>query len=150
MGDPIEVLFQEWHQLGGAVLVAEKEWLPLTRSPEEVIAESTAYCRASSRLMWVVVDWLIGHIDQIDEKRLVEETLKQGDLSVLGVLGDIAHLRNPHPKFEKIMATCKPYPQMEPFFHRVARSRLATTLAQENGLEVFQRWNYWCQELRYL
>ena len=150
MGDRIEALFQEWYQLGGAVLVAEKELAQLTRQPEEVIAESTAYCRASGRLMWVVVDWLIRHIDQIDEKKLIQESREKGDLSVLGVLCDIARLRKAHPKFERVMAGCQPHPHIEPFFHRVARSRLATQLAQENGLAVFQRWNYWCQELRYL
>ena len=146
----IDQLFQEWHQLGGVVLLAEKKQTALVRSPEEIIAESTRYCRASGRLMWVVVDWLIRHIEQIDDQKLIRESTENGDLPVLGVLCDIAQLRKAHPKFEYIMAVCRPQPQIEPFFHRVSRSRLATKLAQENGLEVFRRWNYWCQELRYL
>jgi hypothetical protein len=150
MADRLDHLFQEWHQLGGAVLVAEKTPAKLSRTVEEIIAESTVYCRESGRLMWVVVAWLIRHIDQIDEQKLIQECKDKGDLSVLGVLSDIAHLRKAHPKFERIIAVCKPNPHLEPFFYRVARSPLATRLARENGLAVFQRWNYWCQELRYL
>ena len=43
------------------------------RSERAVIAESTAYCRASGRLMWVVLDWLIRHIDEIDEQKLMQQ-----------------------------------------------------------------------------
>jgi hypothetical protein len=150
MADRIDRLFQEWYQLGGAVLLANKDGSELPRSPEEVIAESTAYCRESGRLTWVVVDWLIHHIDQIDEKKLLEETGKRGDMSVLGVLNDIAYLRTPHPKFKEMMTACVPHNKIEPFFYRVARSPLASRLAQENNLEVFRRWNYLCNELRYL
>ena len=150
MEDRIERLFQKWHKLGGAVLLKEEDQHVFVESPEEVIAESTAHCRDSGRLTWVVLDWLIRHVDEIDEEKLIEETKKQGDLSVLGVLCDAAHLRRPHPKFERIMTQCVPHERLEPFFHRVARSPLATRLTEENALEVFRRWNYLCNELRYL
>jgi hypothetical protein len=168
MEDRIDTLFQEWHRLGGAVLLAEVDTTVQPRSPEQVIAESTAYCRDSGRLTWVTLDWLVRHIDQIDEARLAQETRQSGDLSVLGVLCDAARLRNPHPKFERIIRVlrqsfgfahalrvaqdeaCKASDQVEPFFRRVARSRLALAQTQENALEVFRRWNYLCSELRYL
>ena len=150
MGDQLDRLFQEWHRLGGAVLLAEEDRNVPVRSAEEVIAESTAHCRESGRLTWIVLDWLIHHIDEIDEEKLLQETKKWGELSVLGVLCDAAHLRNPHPKFERIMASCVPHERLEPFFHRVARSPLAMRLTRENALDVFRRWNYLCSELRYL
>jgi len=40
---------------GGAVLLAEVDATVPHRSPEEVIAESTAHCRESGRLTWVVL-----------------------------------------------------------------------------------------------
>ena len=150
MGDSLGRLFQEWHRLGGAVLVDEVDHDLPVRSPEEVIAESTAYCRESGRLMWVVLGWLIRHIDEIDEERLLRETERMGDLSVLGVLCDAARLKNPHPKFERIISRCVPNDKVEPFFRRVAKSSLAFKLTQENSLDVFRRWNYLCNELRYL
>lgn len=150
MESRLDYLFQEWQQLGGAVLLARSRDLPSTRSPEEVIAESTAYCRDSSRLLWVVVDWLIHHIERLDEYWLLRETMKQGDMSVLGVVCDIAQMQKTHPKFEWLMAQCQPQAKMEPFFRRVARSPYATRLAKENSLDIFRKWNYWCQELRYL
>jgi len=150
MGDRIDQLFQEWHRLGGEVLVAEVDTNLPIRSPEQVLAESTAYCRESGRLTWVVLGWLTPHIEQIDEETLLQEMRKKGTLSVLGVLCDAAQLRNPHPKFERIMRACKAPDKVEPFFRRVAQSRLALALTQENALEVFRRWNYLCSELRYL
>ncbi len=150
MENRLDQLFQEWHYLGGAVLLSSKDDPVLVRSSEDVIAESTAYCRESGRLTWVVLDWLIHHIEQIDEKKLLHESNKTGDLSVLGVLCDAANLRKPHPKFDFIMTACAPHNKIEPFFHRVARSPLASKLAQEHSLEIFRRWNYLCQELRYL
>jgi len=65
---------------------------------------------------------------------------------ILGLLCDAANLRRPHPKFERTMRACQPTEKVEPFFHRVARSRLALTLTQQNALEVFWRWNYLCSE----
>jgi hypothetical protein len=150
MGDRLDYLFQEWHYLGGAVLLAEVDTTLLARSPEEVIAESTAHCRESGRLTWVVLDWLIRHIEQVDEQKLLQETRERGDLSVLGVLCDAARLRKRHPKFTRIIAACAPHEKAEPFFQRVAQSQLASRLAQEKALDVFRRWNYLCSELRYL
>ncbi len=150
MEDRIDYLFQEWHRLGGAVLLAKADLGLSPRPPEAVIAESTAHCRTSGRLTWVVLNWLIYHIERIDEPRLLQKTREVGDLSVLGVLCDAAHRRNPHPKFERIIRACSPSEKVEPFFHRVAQSPLASRLARENALEVFRRWNYLCGELRYL
>ena len=150
MGDRIDYLFQEWHRLGGAVLLAEVDTTLPARSPERIIAESTAYCRESGRLTWVVLGWLLRHIEQIDEETLLRETSEIGNLSVLGVLCDAARLRNPHPKFERVICACKAPDKMEPFFRRVARSPLALALTQENALDIFRRWNYLCNELRYL
>jgi hypothetical protein len=66
------------------------------------------------------------------------------------VLCDAAYERNPHPKLAELRSACSPPPRIEVFFHRVASSPLASRLARENGLEIFRRWNYWCEELRYL
>ena len=150
MGDRLNHLFQEWHHLGGAVLLNEVNTSLSTRNPEEVIAESTIYCRESGRLTWVILDWLIRNIEQIDEDKLLGETRRRGDLSVLGVLCDAARQRKPHSRLERIIASCIPNERVEPFFYRVARSPLASRLARENVLDVFCRWNYLCSELRYL
>ncbi|MBT9166628.1 MAG: hypothetical protein DDT25_01321 [Chloroflexi bacterium] len=150
MEDRLDHLFQGWHQLGGAVLLAEVDTTSSTRSLEEVMAESTAHCRESGRLTWVVLDWLIHHIDEIDEQRLLQEVKERGNLSVLGVLSDAACQRKPHPKLDRIIASCVPHDKMEQFFYRVDRSPLASRLAQENALGVFYKWNYLCSELRYL
>ncbi len=150
MGDRLDLLFQEWHNLGGAVLLDKVDAAVSVRSPEEVLAESTAYCRASGRLMWVVLDWLIRHIGQLDEQKLHCAMPRGGDRGVLGVLCDAAYQRNPHPKLARLMAACAKPAEVAPFFHRVARSPLALRLTRDNALEVFSRWNYLCSELRYL
>jgi hypothetical protein len=150
MGHRIDRLFQEWHRLGGAVLLTQTETTVPDRPAEEVIAESTAHCRDSGRLTWVVLDWLIGHVEAIDEHILLQRTRECGDLSVLGVLCDAAYQRCPHPKFQQLMSACTPNPVLEPFFHRVARSPLASRLARENAQPIFLQWNYLSSELRYL
>ena len=150
MEDRLDRLFQEWHQLGGAVLLASADAAIPARPPEEVLTKSTAHCRKSGRLTWVVLDWLIRHMDQIDEQALLRNTARFGDLSVLGVLCDAANQRRPHRGFESIMRACAPHPERALFFHRMAASPLASRLARENALEVFRRWNYLCDELRYL
>jgi hypothetical protein len=150
MEERLENLFQEWHQLGAAVLLKEAKKSLLSRSPEEILAESTAYCRHSGRLTWVVVDWMIHHIQIIDENKLLKLTKEKGNLSVLGVLCDLARLKNPHHKFDRIVKACAPNNKLEIFFHRVAKSPLAERLTKENPLEIFIQWNYLCNELRYL
>lgn len=146
----LDSLFQEWGQLGGAVLVAGKRQVENVRSPEEVLVETTTLCRDSARLTWIVVDWLRTHVDEVDTQTLVSRTRDAGDLSVLGVLCDLAHAATPNPAFQRIMAGCTPHDRLEPFFASVARSSLATQMARENALGVFLRWNYWCAEVRYL
>ncbi len=150
MEDRIDYLFQEWHRLGGAVLLTKVDATLPIRSSELIIAESIAHCRESGRLTWVVLDWLLRHIEEIDERLLLQKTREIGDLTVLGVLCDAAHQREPHPKFEWLMHGCVPHQEIAPFFHRVAQSPLASRLARENGIDVFRRWNYLCSELRYL
>lgn len=150
MEDRLDFLFQEWHHLGGAVLLAESIEVTLSRPVEEVIAESTSQCRASGRLTWIVLDWLIKHISEIDADDLLENTNKIGDLTVLGVLCEAAFHREPDEKFQHIMRACRPHSTPEPFFLRVARSPLASRLAKENSLDIFKHWNYYSNELRYL
>ena len=150
MEDRIEHLFQEWHRLGGAVMISRADPTLVPRAVEEVVAESTAYCRASARLTWVVLDWLIRHVDEIDEERLLAGAAAIGDRSVLGVLCDAALRRKRHAKFGRLMRECSPHQELTPFFHRVARSPLASRLTQENALDLFRRWNFLCAELRYL
>ena len=150
MEDRLDYLFQEWHQLGGVVLLNESNKITLSRTSEEIIAESTSYCRSSGRLMWLLLDWLIRNIKNIDEKKLIQKTKQTGDLSVLGVLCDLAKSRDSNPKYGFIIKSCTPNKKLEVFFHRVAHSPLATKLTQENALEVFSRWNYLCNEVRYL
>ena len=87
--------------------------------------------------------------ERLDERKLIQEAWRQGDVSVLGLLCDAAQERYPHPKFERLMLACKPAEQVEPFFRRVARSRLALKLAQEGALDVFRRWGYLGSELQY-
>jgi hypothetical protein len=151
MGNRIDWLFQEWYRIGGAVLLdkADPSVQPI-RPPEEVMVESTRYCRESGRLTWVVLDWFINHIHELDEAAIRQKTAEQGDLSVLGVLCDAASQRNSHPAFLRIKEICVPHDMLEPFFHRVKRSSLASRLAHEQGLDIFRRWNYLCNELRYL
>ncbi|MFQ5615354.1 MAG: hypothetical protein ACE5GO_02710 [Anaerolineales bacterium] len=150
MGDRINHLFQEWGQLGAPVLFATaQESLP-PRSLETIFAESIAYCRASGRLTWVVLDSLMRFIEEINVETLLRETRKFGNVSVLGLLSEAADQRSPHPKFKQIMRACSPNNELIPFFHRVAKSPLATRLARENGLALFRKWNYLSNELRYL
>jgi hypothetical protein len=150
MADRLERLFQEWHRLGGAVLLAEVDSTAPAGPPEEVIAQSTAHCRESGRLTWVVLDWLIRHIEELDEQTLLRRTRECGDPSVFGVLCDAAYQRSPHPRFERLMRECVPNRELELFFHRVAQSPLASRLTRENAVDVFRRWNYLSSELRYL
>lgn len=150
MEDRMNRLFQEWHRLGAAVLLVAVDATVPSRRPEEVIAESMAHCRESGRLTWVVLDWLIHHIEDIDEQTLLEKTVEYGDLSVLGVLCDAAYQRNPHPRYTRLIRACVPHQEVVPFFHRVARSPLASRLTRDNALALFRRWNYLCSELRYL
>lgn len=150
MEDRLEHLFQEWHHLGAAVIVKKIDKNISARSPEEVLAESTAYCRNSGRLMWIVLDWLIHNIQSFNEDKLLKETKRNGNLSVLGLLCDLAKSRNENPRFDSIIKACRPNSKLEIFFHRVANSQLASRLTMENPLEVFSRWNFLCSELRYL
>jgi len=150
MANRLDYLFQEWHQLGGAVLLAKPDRITLYRTAEEVFAESTSYCRKSGRLTWIILDWLIFNIKNIDHKKLLQHTKEKGDLSVLGVLCDLANSRDPNLKYNDMIMLCIPNKKLEVFFHRVARSPLATKLTRENALEIFSRWNFLCNEVRYL
>jgi hypothetical protein len=151
MADLLDQLFAEWQRLGGAVLVAEADAGSADPpNPEDLIARSTAACRDSARLTWVVLDWLIRHIGEVDPQQLLGRTRREGDISVLGVLADAARQRNPHPRFAELMAQCQPAEEFQPFFHRVARSAVATNLARAQAEPVFARWNYLSNELRYL
>lgn len=115
--------------------------------PERLIAESTAYCRDSSRLMWIVLDWLARHADQLDADQLLDLTRLNGDIAVLRLLCDMALERGYSAMLHHVRASCTPHPSQEIFFHRVARSPLASSLAKESPLAIYQRWNFLGREL---
>ncbi len=147
MAERIDELFADWHRLGGAVLLAEAPETGDVPMPELLIAESTAHCRDSSRLMWVVMDWLSGHADQVDAERVLNLTRLHGDLAVLGLICDMVLESEDSTVLRNIRASCRPHPNREIFFHRVARSQLASSLAEEHPLEIYQRWNFLGREL---
>lgn len=149
LGRELDTLFQEWHRLKGNVLLQKVDNTLLLRPPEQVIASSTKYCRESSRLMWILLGWLVTHVDEIDASKLLDATRANGDLSVLGLVCDAAHIKNPNLKFAEIMAQCAKHVRMEPFFRRVANNKLALESVRQNPLDVFLRWNYLSNELSY-
>ena len=150
MEERLTQLFKEWHALGGAVLLADEAPSGPPRGPETVIGESTGHCRDSGRLTWVVLDWMNRHVEELDEQTLLQEARRLGDLSVLGVLCDAANAYQAHPRFQRIISSCRPATELTIFFRRVARSPLAARLTREGALDLFRRWNYLCNELRYL
>lgn len=151
MEDKLNQLFQNWQQLGAAVLVAQSEPTGSEAiSAEQLIAESTKYCRHSGRLTWVVLDWLMKNNSEINVPELLKATKMEGELAVLGLLANAANEQAPGAVFEKIMKGCKPNPVPDFFFFRIKNSQLASRLTMENPLPIFQKWNFWCNELRYL
>lgn len=150
MENRLDILFHEWHRLGGSVLLSKTEKIELNRSSEEVLAESTSYCRQSGRLMWIVLDWYIRNIEKINADKLIQKAKEEGDLSVLGLLSDLAYARKKNEKFKYIKLVCNPNRKIEMFFYRVAKSPLATKITKEHSLKIFSRWNYLCNEIRYL
>jgi len=150
MADRLDHLFQEWAKLGSAAIVARLDPRITARELPVLIADTTSYCRDSGRLTWVLLEWLIRHIDELDPGELITQVRQRGDLSVMGVVADAARAKRPHGHFDQIIAACTPHERREPFFHRVAGSPLASRLARENSNEIFRRWNYYSSELRYL
>ncbi len=94
------------------------------------------YCRYSGRLTWVLIDWIIRNTDKINIDRLLQITAKSGNITVLGLISDLAKQKQGNAKLE--------------FFHRVSQSKLATRLTIEQNLPIYDKWNFYCNELRYL
>ena len=117
---------------------------------EDLIAETTKYCRYSGRLTWILTDWFIRNINQVNIEKLVEITRQKGDITVLGLISDIARQKNNDSKYKYIIGLSKPNDKKEIFFYRVAQSKLASKITIEQSLPIYTKWNYYCNELRYL
>jgi len=143
-------LFEDWHRVGGAVLLASRPQEGELPEAELLAARSTAHCRESSRLMWVVLGWLEENVDRVDSDLLMRATADVGDLSVLGLIADMANERRDHPILQRIMAACKPNPGLEIFFHRVARSATAARLTEARTNDIYRRWNYLGWEIEHI
>ena len=99
MEDKLDMLFQYWNKFDSKVLVSEiRSTEPITI--ENLIAETTKYCRYSGRLTWILVDWLIRNVNKIDAEKLVDITKEKGDITVLGLVSDIAKQKRNDFKFE--------------------------------------------------
>jgi hypothetical protein len=149
MEDQLDMLFQYWNKFDSKVLVSETR--PTQQiTIERLIAETTNYCRYSGRLTWILIDWLIRNINTIDEKKVVDLTKEHGDITVLGLVSDIAKQKINNAKFEYIIKASKPNRKKEVFFYRVSKSKLASRIAIEQTLPIYDKWNYYCNELSYL
>ncbi len=149
MEDKLDYLFQQWNKHDSKVFVAENKATEHI-SIEELIAETTNYCRHSGRLTWVVLDWLIRNIEKIDTEKLLQLTQQKGDITILGLLSDIAKQKKDNAKFEYFVKSSHPNQQQEIFFFRVSKSKLASKITVEQSLPIYKKWNFYCNELRYL
>lgn len=149
MEDRLDLLFQCWNKYDSKVLVSETKQLD-SIDIENLIAETTKYCRYSGRLTWILIDWVIRNIDKINIEKLLHLTSLYGDITVLGLISDLAKQKRQNANLEYIIKSCKPNKKKEVFFYRVAKSKLASKLTIEQNLPIFNKWNFYCNELRYL
>lgn len=149
MEDKLDSLFQYWNKQDSKVLVSEAKKTD-DIEVENLIAETTKYCRYSGRLMWILLDWLIHNIDKINTEKLLQITARKGDITVLGLISDIAKEKRNSPKFEHIIKASQPNNKKEVFFYRVSQSKLATKLTMEQSIPIYDKWNFYCNELRFL
>ncbi len=149
MEDKLDTLFQYWNKFDSKVLVSEIK--PTDHIViENLIAETTKYCRHSGRLTWILIDWIIRNIDKINTEKLLELTSEIGDISVLGLISDIAKEKRKNEKLEDIITSSKPNAKKEIFFYRVSKSKLASRITMEQSIPIFDKWNFYCNELKYL
>jgi len=149
MEDKLDTLFQYWNKFDSKVLVSEIKQTN-TIEIENLIAETTKYCRYSGRLTWILVDWIIRNIDKINIDNLLQITANYGDITVLGLISDLAKQKRENLNLEYIIKSSKPNEKKEIFFYRVSQSKLATRLTIEQNLPIYDKWNFYCNELRYL
>jgi hypothetical protein len=149
MEDKLDTLFQYWNRLDSKVLVSEVKQVG-TMEIENLIAETTNYCRYSGRLTWVLIDWIIRNIDKLNTEKVLQVTESIGDVTVLGLISDIAKQKRANTKLEYFINSSKPNNKKEVFFYRVAQSKLATKLTIEQSLPIYDKWNFYCNEVRYL
>lgn len=149
MEDKLDILFQHWNKFDSKVLVSESK--PTENiTIENLIAESTKYCRYSGRLTWILIDWIIRNIENVNTEKLLKITAEIGDISVLGLVSDLAKQKRENIKFEYIIKSSKPNDKKEIFFYRVSKSKLASKITIEQSIPIYDKWNYYCNELRYL
>ncbi len=149
MEDKLNILFQHWNRQDSKALVAESVDVE-DIAIEKLIAETTNYCRYSGRLMWILLDFLIRNIDTIDVFELINLTKKEGDISVLGLVADMAKEKREDIRFDQIINESQPNSTKEIFFYRVAKSKFASKITIQETLPIYEKWNYYCNELRYL
>lgn len=149
MEDKLDMLFQYWNKFDSKVFVSESK--PTDNIEiEELIAETTNYCRYSGRLTWVLLDWLIRNIDQVNVEKLMRLTKEKGNISILGLIADIAKQKNTNDKFDFLINFSHPNDKKEIFFYRVSKNKLASKLTIQQSIPIYNKWNYYCNELRYL
>jgi len=149
MENKLNILFQHWNEKDSKALVAKSydvEYITI----EKLVAETTNYCRHSGRLMWILLDFLIRNIDTVDILELINLTKKEGEMSVLGLVADMAREKRNDVRFDQIINESQPNPTKEIFFHRVAKSKFASKITMQETLPIYEKWNYYCNELRYL
>jgi len=149
MENKLDILFQYWNKFDSKVLVSDVRQTE-TIDIENLIAETTKFCRYSGRLTWILLDWMIRNVDKINIYKLLQITKINGDITVLGLISDLAKQKRDDLNLEFIIKSSKPNAEKEVFFYRVSQSKLATKLTMEQNLPIYDKWNFYCNELRYL
>lgn len=149
MENRIDMLFQHWYDFDAEVFVAEKIGMEKI-ALETLVAESTLFCRDCSRLLWVTIDGLSKNIEKVNIAKVIVQTQEKGDLSVLGVIADACYQHSLNPIYLKISHKCPKNKEKQIFFYRIAKSKMAAQITLQNPLPLFLKWNFYCNELRYL
>lgn len=116
---------------------------------ERVLLATTSGLRSNSRLLPLVVTWLVQYGDFVAKHRLkaLAAELEPVDQATLGLLLECALVHNAAPDLRLAAAACRALTTPQPLFdvHRSAAALAA--IAHRTAIPLSRRWGLWCPEV---
>jgi hypothetical protein len=142
----IDRLYDKWMSLGMGV---NGMHYVMDIDLEQTIAETTHIGRYESRLLWVMLTWIVTYGDLINVSRMMH-FLQIADTCVLGGILEIAVKNGGDKKLMNIVKKCNPKKVPELLFPQMKKHGF--TYAQElaEARDEWKKWGYYSSEISFM
>lgn len=117
---------------------------------EQTLLEGAEQGRRDPRVFWATLLWAATYIDLVNISRLSNMLKGYREISVIGVMCELAYERNANRKFLAVCRRCHYRKDKEIFFYKMAEMEVTKREVINNAMPLFLKWGFYCSYVNFM